>query len=113
VRLSGRKIRQVCTGRLISCILINGKDNQEITITMSISSVEVQPLAVDVACSNEMLQVILADGREISVPIAWFPRLSDAAPKDRNDWTLIGGGLGIHWESVDEDVSVASLLRLR
>jgi hypothetical protein len=80
---------------------------------MSVSAVEVQPLAVDVSCSSDMLQVELADGREISVPLDWYPRLQDATPKERNDWTLIGGGLGIHWESLDEDVSVASLLRLR
>lgn len=80
---------------------------------MSISAVEVQPLAVDVACTSDMLQVELADGREISVPLDWYPRLQEATPKERNDWTLIGGGLGIHWESLDEDVSVASLLRLR
>lgn len=80
---------------------------------MSISAVDVQPLAVDVACSSDMLQVSLADGREISVPLDWYPKLLDATPKDRNNWRLIGGGLGIHWESLDEDVSVESLLRLR
>lgn len=80
---------------------------------MSISAVEVQPLAVDVACTSDMLQVVLADGREISVPLEWFPRLMEATPKDRNNWRLLGGGLGIHWEELDQDVSVESLLRLR
>ncbi|MBC7899143.1 MAG: DUF2442 domain-containing protein [Saprospiraceae bacterium] len=80
---------------------------------MSIASVDVQPLAVDVSCNSDAIQVALADGREISVPLEWYPRLLDATPKDRNNWTLIGGGLGIHWESLDEDVSVESLLRLR
>ena len=80
---------------------------------MSISAVEVQPLAVDVACTSDMLQVVLADGREISVPLEWFPRLMEATPKDRNSWQLLGGGLGIHWEELDQDVSVESLLRLR
>jgi Protein of unknown function (DUF2442) len=80
---------------------------------MSVSAVDVQPLAVDVACSNDVLQVELADGREISVPLSWYPRLEKASPKDRKNWELIGGGLGIHWESLDEDVSVESLLRLR
>lgn len=80
---------------------------------MSISAVDVQPLAVDVSCNSDMLQVSLADGREISVPLDWYPRLLDATPKDRNNWQLIGGGLGIHWEALDEDVSVESLLRLR
>ena len=80
---------------------------------MVLSSIDIQPLAVDVACNNEALQVTLADGREISVPLEWYPRLLDATPKDRNNWTLIGGGLGIHWEDLDEDVTVESLLRLR
>ncbi|MBL8124380.1 MAG: DUF2442 domain-containing protein [Pyrinomonadaceae bacterium] len=80
---------------------------------MSISSADIQALAVDVSCNNESLHVALADGREISVPLTWFPRLVDATPKDRNNWRLIGGGLGIHWEDLEEDVTVESLLRLR
>ena len=80
---------------------------------MGISSAEIQALAVDVSCSNEAIHVALADGREISVPLKWYPRLLDATPKDRNNWTLIGGGLGIHWEDLDEDVTVESLLSLR
>ena len=80
---------------------------------MSITSADVQPLAVDVACNSDMLQVVLADGREVSVPLEWYPKLLDATPKDRNNWQLIGGGLGIHWDDLDEDVSVESLLRLR
>lgn len=80
---------------------------------MSIASADVQPLAVDVSCNNEALQVALADGREISVPLTWYPRLLDGTPKDRNNWRLIGGGLGIHWEDLDQDVTVESLLRLR
>lgn len=80
---------------------------------MSVSAADVQPLATDVACSNEMLQVALADGREIAVPLDWFPRLQKATPKELKNWRLIGGGLGIHWEALDEDVSVESLLRLR
>jgi hypothetical protein len=80
---------------------------------MGFTSIDVQPLAVDVSCNNEALHVSLADGREISVPLEWYPRLLDATPKDRNNWQLIGGGLGIHWEDLDEDVTVESLLRLR
>ncbi|HBR58641.1 MAG TPA: DUF2442 domain-containing protein [Blastocatellia bacterium] len=80
---------------------------------MSISAANVQPLAVDVACSDESLQVALADGREIFVPLSWFPRLENAFPRDRKNWRLIGGGLGIRWETIDEDVSVENLLRLR
>lgn len=80
---------------------------------MSLNSIDIQPLAVDVSCNNEALRVVLADGRVISVPLMWYPRLLDATPKDRNNWQLIGGGLGIHWEDLDEDVTVESLLRLR
>ena len=80
---------------------------------MSVSAAEVQPLAVDVSFGNDDIQVALADGRAISVPLSWFPRLLEASPRDRKNWRLIGGGLGIHWESLDEDVSVESLLRLR
>ena len=80
---------------------------------MSISAAEVQPLAVDVAFGNDDIQVALADGRAISVPLSWYPRLHDASPKERKNWRIICGGLGIHWESLDEDVSVESLLRLR
>lgn len=80
---------------------------------MTISAVDVQPLAVDVTFNNDMLQVSLADGRQIAVPLDWFPRLQNASLKERKNWDLIGGGLGIHWESLDEDVSVENLLRLR
>ena len=80
---------------------------------MSLSGIDIQPLAIDVSCNNEALHVALADGREIRVPLEWYPRLQDATPKDRNNWQLIGGGLGIHWEDLDEDVTVESLLRLR
>lgn len=80
---------------------------------MTFSAIDVQPIAVDVSCNSEKLLVELADGREIAVPLHWYPKLQDAAPKDRNNWQLIGGGLGIHWEDLDEDVSVESMLRLR
>jgi hypothetical protein len=53
---------------------------------------------------------VLADGREISVPLAWFPRLRDATVDQRRNWRLIGGGVGVHWPDVDEDISAASLL---
>ena len=68
-------------------------------------------LAVDVSCSNHSLRVVLADGRTISVPLAWFPRLLDATPKQRRMWELIGGGIGIHWEAINEDISVESFLQ--
>jgi len=66
----------------------------------------------DVICTNDALQVTLSDGRIISVPLAWSPRLSSATPAQRKNWRLISGGVGIHWEEIDEDISVRSLLRL-
>ena len=78
---------------------------------MSILAVEVEPLAVEVNCTNDRLRVVLADGREVAAPLIWFPRLQKATPNERKNWRLIGGGMGIHWEDVDEDVSVESLLR--
>ena len=54
--------------------------------------------------------VTLIDDREISVPVAWYPRLAQAAPKQRNNWRLIGDGEGIHWPDVDEDLLVAGIL---
>jgi len=56
------------------------------------------------------LIVTLVDGRRVSAPLAWFPRLLRATPKQRANWRLIGRGIGIHWDDVDEDISVRSLL---
>ena len=70
-----------------------------------------ETLVVEVAFSEDALTVVLDDGRAVSVPLAWFPRLLNATPKQRKQWELIGGGMGIHWEAIDEDISVASLLR--
>lgn len=68
-------------------------------------------LAVDVSCTKDTLRVVLSDGRTVTVPLAWFPRLLKASSRQRADWELIGGGIGLHWEAVDEDISVASLLQ--
>jgi len=68
-------------------------------------------LAVDVQFADDALRVWLTDGREIAVPLEWFPRLCDATAKQRRHWRLIGRGVGIHWEDLDEDLSVAGLLR--
>lgn len=57
------------------------------------------------------MHVRLADGREISVPLEWYPRLRDASPEQRSRWRLIGRGVGIHWDEIDEDLSVAGLLK--
>ncbi len=70
-----------------------------------------EALAVDVSCTDDNLSVVLSDGRTVAVPLAWFPRLVGASAKQRAGWELIGGGVGIHWEAVDEDIPVASLLQ--
>jgi len=70
-----------------------------------------EALTVDVSCTNHTLSVVLSDGRTVTAPLAWFPRLLDATLRQRADWELIGGGIGIHWEAVEEDISVASLLQ--
>ena len=70
-------------------------------------------VAVEVAVTPDVLHVILADGREVSAPLVWFPRLSEAAEPERSNWRLIGGGIGIHWPDLDEDISVESLLSIR
>jgi Protein of unknown function (DUF2442) len=69
-------------------------------------------LAVDVWFSEDALFVRLSDGREVSIPLEWFPRLRDATPEQRQQWRLMARGIGIHWEAVDEDVAVTTLLRV-
>lgn len=61
--------------------------------------------------TEDALVVALSDGREVSVPLEWFPRLRDATPEQRENWRLIARGIGIHWEDVDEDIAVTTLLR--
>ena len=80
---------------------------------MTTSSIRFEPLATDVSVTADALRVELADGREISVPVAWFPRLFAATPAQRKRWRLIGGGIGIRWPGIDEDVSVESLLAIK
>ena len=65
----------------------------------------------DVRFSREVLIVDLMDGRTISVPIAWYPRLAEATPEQRDRWEIAGGGYGIHWPELDEDLSTEGLLR--
>ena len=69
-----------------------------------------EAMASEVWFDAVMMHVRLLDGREISVPVEWFPRLRDATESQRNKWRLIGKGIGIHWEDMDEDISVAALL---
>ena len=68
------------------------------------------PKAMSMTCSNDELRVALTDGRILSVPLAWFPRLVHASESQRSHYELLGDGEGIHWPQVDEDISVAGLL---
>ncbi len=70
----------------------------------------VAPKAMTVVCSDDELRVSLTDGRTLTVPLAWFPRLSHASSDARADCELMGDGEGIYWPQVDEDISVAGLL---
>jgi len=78
---------------------------------MTSSAVDIVPCATSVECTDDELNVALTDGRKLSVPLVWFPRLLAATPAQRADWRLIGGGEGIRWEFLDEDLSVRGLLR--
>ena len=66
---------------------------------------------MNVTSTDDVLVVELEDGRTISVPLTWYPRLLHASQKDRDDWQVAGGGFGIHWPTLDEDLSVDGLLR--
>ncbi len=77
---------------------------------MSTSVSKVEPMASEVWFDANMMHVRLLDGREISVPLEWFPRLRSATDDQKKKWRLIGKGIGIHWEELDEDISIASLL---
>jgi hypothetical protein len=78
---------------------------------MSSSVVEIRPKVREVSIDEDELTVLLADGRKVSVPLAWFPRLLHATTDQRENFELLGDGEGIHWPDVAEDLSVAGLLR--
>lgn len=78
---------------------------------MNISAIEIEvPKAESVKVTDDTLSVDLSDGRTISVPLQWFPRLVNATSREKANWRLIGKGHGIHWEDIDEDISVEGLL---
>lgn len=80
-------------------------------VGMSSSTVEArEALAIHVEVSDDTLSVELSDGRTIAAPLAWYPRLAHASTEERETWRLLGGGRGIHWPEIDEDISVANLL---
>jgi hypothetical protein len=70
-----------------------------------------EPLAIGLEVTDDELIVSLADGRRLSVPIAWYPRLANAKPEQRRNWKIIGPGVGFHWPDMDEDLSVEGMLR--
>ena len=78
---------------------------------MTTSALEIRvAAAVSAEVTADTLTVELADGRSVSVPISWYPRLSHGTPDERANWRLIGAGEGLHWEELDEDISVEGLL---
>ncbi len=79
---------------------------------MSTLAIKHDATAIGVEIEDSILRLALADGRELSVPLEWLPRLRDATPEQRNNWRVIGRGEGIHWPDIDEDVSVNALLGL-
>ncbi|MHC4443554.1 MAG: DUF2442 domain-containing protein [Planctomycetota bacterium] len=78
-------------------------------MSISVSEIEI-PYAANVRVSEDTLSVDLTDGRTISVPLGWYPRLEYANQKERENWRLIGKGRGIHWEDLDEDISIDGLI---
>lgn len=77
---------------------------------MSTSGVAAEPVAVSAKVARDTLVVELRDGRVLSVPLAWYPRLAAATATERRRWELIGPGIGIHWPLIDEDVSIEALM---
>lgn len=78
---------------------------------MSFSKPAADERVLDVQVTEDSLSVSLRDGRIISVPLAWYPRLLNATPEQRKNWQVAGGGYGIHWPDLDEDLSTEGLLR--
>jgi hypothetical protein len=77
---------------------------------MSTLTVEIEPRALGARCTDDELIIQLADGRTLAVPLVWFPRLAAASAEVRNDVRLIGGGDGLRWPAIDEDISIMALL---
>ena len=78
---------------------------------MGILALAADERVADVAVSEDTLSVRLMDGRTITVPLAWYPRLLNATKAQRKNWQISGGGYGIRWEEIDEDLSTEGLLR--
>jgi hypothetical protein len=78
---------------------------------MNISAIQTDERVKNVSFTEDTISVNLTDGRTIVVPLVWYPRLLNATPAQRLDWEICGGGYGIHWDSIDEDLSTAGMLR--
>jgi hypothetical protein len=78
---------------------------------MGTSTISADERVASVEFEGDLLVVGLKDGRRIAVPLAWYPRLARATAGERGHWQIIGGGFGIHWPAIDEDLSTAGLLR--
>ena len=78
---------------------------------MGILALSADERVAEVEFTNESLSVTMKDGRTIIVPLAWYPRLLNASPGQRRNWEISGGGYGIHWPDLDEDLSTEGLLR--
>ena len=70
------------------------------------------PLALRVAVTDDVLSAELSDGRTIAAPLGWYPRLTHATREERDRWQLIGGGAGVHWPDLDEDISIGACSRI-
>ena len=77
---------------------------------MTISEPRAGERIVDVHITDDALIVDLADGRTVSVPLAWYPRLLHATAPQRNHWQIAGAGFGVHWPEIDEDLSIQGIL---
>jgi len=77
---------------------------------MSTLAVELHPLAQNVECTETAIVVELVDGRTVTAPLIWFPRLLNGSSAQLQEWEILGDGEGIHWPELDEDLSVAGLL---
>jgi hypothetical protein len=75
-------------------------------------AIRLDPDAIGVDVTDAALRITLADGRELSAPLEWFPTLRDATDSQRRNWRLIGGGEGVHWPDLDEDIAISTLLRM-
>jgi hypothetical protein len=94
-------------------IALHPKKGRLIMRPRFIARFDVMPVAVDVSYDAHTVHIALADGRRISAPLSWFPRLAAATQSERCNWQLLDQGIGIHWPDIDEDISIESLLAVR